>query len=182
MIDRPFNLIFFLVVSTQPLFRGYRFALCYNVLITHSSVFICTTPYIRLSGDKCKQNAFINEYDNSATITQATTLQDEDIFTEFKIAMNKLLLPINPNRGWKYFEEVLFKKIGYFGTILTGDLKYSEKSLLMLSLDFIIDDNFEFHMIDIDDVCNLPNQKVLLGIFKLALGYGSTQFVKVDYS
>ncbi|XP_047133078.1 uncharacterized protein LOC100201735 isoform X1 [Hydra vulgaris] len=169
-------------VSTQPLFRSCRFALRYYVLLTHSSAFICTIPYIRLSEDKCSQNDFINEYDNAATVTESALIQDDDIFIEFKTAMNKLLLPVNPKRGWSYFEENLFKKIGYFSKILSGDLKYNENSLVMFSVDFIIDENFEARMVDIDDVYISPDQKVLLGAFNLALGYDSAQFIKVELS
>ncbi|XP_057315834.1 tubulin--tyrosine ligase-like protein 12 [Hydractinia symbiolongicarpus] len=170
----------------QPSFRKRRFALSYTVVLCKSSAHIWTQPYVRLTKGEYEANEFINEYDISSTVTERAEKlvesQQEDMFNDFKVAMNKLLLPADPDKGWDAIETEVLKKVGLISQKLMRDICWDDDNrgtCVLLNIDVVFDSDFTSFIVDVNGLPRLPNSNCLDDILKLGLGFECQKFVRI---
>jgi len=166
--------------------------LSYPVFLCPSTktVFVSKEPCLRLAKEKQPDQSYLDEYNNHSSITEPiltlVSSQTADIFHDYKIAMNKLLLPLDSDKGWTYVENRLFKMIGKFGKVLSEDIRIPQtggsgdgKTLVFFNVDVLIDSTLEPKIVDVNGTGCLPNKQLLADIVTIGLGGGKESFVEI---
>ena len=174
-------------IANQPRFRHRRFVLNYSTIlnIADNSIFIYKEPLIRQTKEEYNPNALIDEYDTITEITESPNRlvgnQDAETYSDFKIGMNKLLLPTYPDMGWDVYQNTLFQCIGVLAKTFLKDLVVKKQGacFVIFGVDLIIDWNLAPIIIDVNGVGNLPNKNSLQAILELTIGNFGNDFVKV---
>lgn len=175
--------------------RQRNTTLSYPILLNMSTknVYIHRHPAFRIAKSTFKQDDVINEYDNSASITQtfqrsnggaaAVMQQFEDEMDEFKVQMNKLLLPKDPEKGWAYVESGIFQALGKLGKGILTDISTSilppTNTFVLFNAEVIVGLDLVPRVVDIVSSGILPNKSSLMDILKIGLGTERSTFVKV---
>ena len=167
-------------------------ALSYPVFLCPSTkkVFVSKEPCVRLSKEEQSDEDYLNEYDNRSSITETLSAlvssQTADAFNDYKIAMNKLLLPKDPDKGWTYVENRLFKIIGKLCKVLLEDIRIPQssgsrdgKTFVFYNVDVLIDSSLEPKLVDVNGTGCLPNKQLLADLLTIALGGGKESFVEI---
>ena len=106
-------------------------------------------------------------------------------FDELKIAMNKMLLPKDPEKGWSYIERKMFQALGTLGKGLLKDISPREgvtpctKNFIQFSVDVIISDDLKPCIVDIVPSGVYPNKLFFDDLLKISLGFDRSTFVKI---
>ena len=184
------NFPFFTDVSDQFLFRDHYVTLSYPVFlcIASKSVLVSKEPVHRYSKEETCHTATIDEYNNHASITEkvvgpVVTNQLPEVYSDYKIAMNKLLLPQDPDKGWSYIENKIFKSIGRVGKAFIMDIRLPSsgncKNYVVCNFDVIISGSMQPQIVDIDGSAILPNKTKMADFAFIAFDGEKDSFVRV---
>lgn len=174
-------------VTDQPKFRHHRFVLSYTVILSMSdhNIFVYKEPLIRQAKERYNPTSLIDEYDTSTDITEKPEKlvgnQDSESFADFKVGMNKLLLPVNPDKGWDIYQDKIFQTIGCISKSIIGDLVLNKhgKSFVTFGADILLDSSLTPTIIDVNGISNLPHQNCLKSLLEFVMGNHSDDFVQV---
>uniref|UniRef100_A0A7M5XA26 CS domain-containing protein n=2 Tax=Clytia hemisphaerica TaxID=252671 RepID=A0A7M5XA26_9CNID len=174
-------------ITDQIPFRDRLVTLSYPVMLCTDikCAYISKEPALRFSKDESYPTSFIDEYKNHSSVTQEFEgAQAADLFSDYKVAMNKLLLPQDPDKGWSYVEEQIYQAIGQVSKALAKDMRLPAtgdcKNYVMCNFDVIVDSSLQPKIIDIVGHGELPRKLIIGDFVTLALGGSKDSFVKVN--
>ena len=182
--------IFFISdISEQFLFRDHCVTLSYPVFLclATKSVYISKEPVFRLSKEETKLTNPIDEYNNHSSVAERTerlitTHQLPNLFSDYKVAMNKMLLPLDPEKGWAYIENKIFQIIGRVGKSFIDDILHPSgecKNYVVCNFDFIVNSSMQPQIVDIEGFGILPNKTIMADFVTIALDGSKESFVRV---
>ena len=153
-------------------------------------MYIGKEPVLRLSKGETLPAHQIDEYNKDSSVTDRIdgplTIQIEpDLYSDFKVAMNKLLLPHNPDQGWDYVEKKIFQMVGRVGKFFIEDIRHASvsekcKNVVVCNFDVIVDADKQPRVLDIEGSGILPNKATMGDFVTIGLDGGKESFVRVD--
>ena len=137
-----------------------------------------------MTSNESEKNALPSEYETTTTITQ-TPIRNIGMqiewYEELKIAMNKLLLPRDPNNGWNVVEQEIYRKLGLLSKQIASDVKIdNNEKYFIFSADVILNEKVKPFICDINGEVYLPNEKSLKQFLKLICCHSCTNFVQIE--
>ena len=149
------------------------------------SAYVSKEPALRFSKDESDPTGFIDEYKNHSSVTQEFEgVQADDLFSDYKVAMNKLLLPQDPDKGWAYVEDRIYQAIGQITKALVKDMRLPAtgncKNYVLCNFDVIVDSSLQPKIVDIVGHGELPRKLIIGDFVTLALGGSKDSFVKIN--
>ena len=186
------NIFFCLDVSERLNFRNHNVTLSYPVFLclTSKSVYIGKEPVFRFSKEEILPSSQIDEYNKDSSVTNRidgvlSNQLETDLFADYKVAMNKILLPHNPDQGWDYVEQQIFQIIGRVGKYFIEDIRHASisetcKNFVVCNFDVFIDAAMQPRIVDIEGSGILPNKTMMGDFVSIGLDGGKESFVRVD--